>query len=65
LAITLIAKQYLPFWEIYQGQRLSGEFFINYPFLQQHDPSFERLRSDARFNHLLQTVRDRWMSFEA
>jgi TolB-like protein len=39
--------------------------FINYPFLQQHDPSFERLRSDARFNHLLENVRDRWMRFEA
>lgn len=39
--------------------------FINYPFLQQHDPSFERLRRDARFNDLLANVRDRWMRFEA
>ena len=39
--------------------------FINYPFLAQHDPSFERLRSDARFIDLLENVRDRWMRFEA
>ncbi len=39
--------------------------FINYPFLQQHDPSFERLRGDARFSDLLEIVRDRWMRFEA
>jgi TolB-like protein len=39
--------------------------FINYPFLALHDASFARLRSDARFNDLLEMVRDRWMRFEA
>ncbi len=39
--------------------------FINYPFLAQHDPSLERLRSDARFKDLLEIARNRWMSFVA
>ena len=38
--------------------------FINYPFLAQHDPSFRRLRSEPRFQKLMETVRDRWERFE-
>ena len=38
--------------------------FINYPFLAQHDPFFERLRSQPRFQQLMETVRDRWERFE-
>jgi TolB-like protein len=38
--------------------------FINYPFLARHDPSLERLRSEPRFQTLMEIVRDRWESFE-
>ena len=38
--------------------------FINYPFLARHDPFFERLRGEPRFQKLLETVRDRWEKFE-
>ncbi len=38
--------------------------FINYPFLAQHDPCFGRLRSQPRFQKLMETVRDRWERFE-
>ena len=33
--------------------------FINYPSLAEHDPFFERLRGQRRFQELLETVRDR------
>jgi hypothetical protein len=38
--------------------------FINYPFLGRHDPFIARLRSQPRFQKLLETVRDRWEKFE-
>ena len=38
--------------------------FINYPFLARYDPFFEKLRSQPRFQKLLETVRDRWDRFE-
>lgn len=38
--------------------------FINYPFLARHDPFFETLRDQPRFNQLLEKVHDRWQRFE-
>jgi len=38
--------------------------FINYPFLAEHDPFFQALRSQPRFQELMGTVRDRWERFE-
>ena len=38
--------------------------FINYPFLAQHDPFFGTLRSQPQFQKLMETVRDRWETFE-
>ena len=38
--------------------------FINYPYLAQHDPFFESLRSLPRFQHLMEIVRDRWNKFQ-
>jgi TolB-like protein/Flp pilus assembly protein TadD len=38
--------------------------FINYPFLARHDPCFESIRSDLRFQQLLEAVHERWLSFE-
>jgi TolB-like protein len=39
--------------------------FINYPFLTRHDPFLESLRSDQRFETLMERVRERWQRFEA
>ena len=39
--------------------------FINYPFLARHDPFFEALRRQPRFQQLMETVRERWERFEA
>ena len=38
--------------------------FINHPFLARHDPFFERIRNHPAFQKLIDTVRDRWESFE-
>ena len=38
--------------------------FINHPFLARHDPFFESLRSDPRFQQLMETVRERWERFQ-
>ena len=34
--------------------------FINYPFLSRHDPFLETVRSDPRFQELMEEVRPRW-----
>jgi TolB-like protein len=39
--------------------------FINYPFLSEHDPSFEVLRGDSKFKALLEIAKHRWERFEA
>lgn len=38
--------------------------FINYPFLARYDPFVETLRTDPRFQELLEVVRKRWQRFE-
>jgi hypothetical protein len=38
--------------------------FINHPFLARHDPFFESLRGDPRFQQLMETVQDRWERFQ-
>jgi TolB-like protein len=38
--------------------------FINHPFLARHDPFFESLRGDPRFQQLMETVRERWERFQ-
>jgi TolB-like protein/cytochrome c-type biogenesis protein CcmH/NrfG len=38
--------------------------FINYPSLAEHDPFFEKVRGEPRFQKLLKTVRERWEKFE-
>jgi hypothetical protein len=39
--------------------------FINYPFLAQHDPFFDSIRTLPSFQRLMELVRDRWQHFEA
>jgi TolB-like protein len=38
--------------------------FINFPFLERHDPCLEQLRGSLGFSDLLDEVRERWESFE-
>lgn len=38
--------------------------FINYPFLANHDPFFEPIRTLPAFQELLAVVRGRWQAFE-
>jgi TolB-like protein/tetratricopeptide (TPR) repeat protein len=38
--------------------------FINYPFLANHDPFLERIRTLPVFQELLAVVHDRWQAFE-
>jgi len=38
---------------------------IHYPYLSKRDPILEGLRSNPRFDRLMQRVRDRWEGFEA
>ncbi|MDJ0878158.1 MAG: hypothetical protein QNI86_06075 [Halieaceae bacterium] len=39
--------------------------FINYPYLSKHDPILNRLLGYAPYDALLETVRQRWESFDA
>ncbi|MBP1599187.1 MAG: hypothetical protein H6Q05_4564 [Acidobacteria bacterium] len=38
--------------------------FINYPLLAAGDSPFQRLRSEARFEQLMQRVKREWEEFE-
>jgi serine/threonine protein kinase len=38
--------------------------FFNYPFLKDHDPFVENIRSDPRFKKLLERVKHEWENFE-
>jgi len=38
--------------------------FINYPYLNEYDPFFTRLRSDPRFQKLMVRVKGEWERFE-
>ena len=66
-------------WEVASGYALLGEMdealrwlrnavdrgFFNYPFLNDYDPFLENLRSDQRFQELMEYTRERWESFDA
>jgi TolB-like protein len=39
--------------------------YINYPFLARYNPCLDSLRRDARFQRLLEAVRERWLAFDA
>ncbi|MGB7063271.1 MAG: protein kinase [Candidatus Zixiibacteriota bacterium] len=38
--------------------------FINYPFLSEHDPFLENVRSEDRFKKLMERVKHEWENFE-
>jgi serine/threonine protein kinase len=38
--------------------------FVNYPFLNTHDPFLVNIRSDPRFKVLMERVKNEWASFE-
>jgi len=38
--------------------------FINYPCLNQHDPSLENIREEERFRRLMERVKHEWENFE-
>ena len=38
--------------------------YVNHPFLARYDPCLEPVRSEPRFQQLLELVRERWRSFK-
>ena len=38
--------------------------YVNYPFLAEHEPFLENIRSEARFERLMERVRAAWNAFE-
>jgi len=38
--------------------------FINYPFLNEHDPFLENIRGEERFKKLMERVKHEWENFE-
>jgi hypothetical protein len=37
---------------------------MNYPFMNNHDPFFENLRGEPRFQKLMERVKYEWEHFE-
>jgi hypothetical protein len=37
---------------------------INYPFINEYDPLLKNIRSEKRFEILMNKVKERWESFE-
>lgn len=43
--------------------RAVAQGFINYPYLNEHDPVLTRLKTDSRYTNLLAEVEERWRAF--